>query len=515
MDLLRSFVLLSVVGGNFATTPCVPRTYEFSSFVCVCNSTYCDEYDPVEVLASGTVLVETSDLESQRFVRTQANVYKAKEQDNAGIIINVDPSVERQTIFGFGGAFTDAAGINIASLSEESQGLLINSYYDVNGLDYNIGRVNLGGCDFSDRPYTYADTPGENSPLEFFNLTVDDLVYKIPYVKQAQSLREEPIKMFASPWSAPAWMKSNNALNGQGYLLPEFYQAWADYFVRFLDEYKANGVEFWGLTAQNEPEDGLVPGFSFNCMGWNASTQREWIVENLGPSLENNGYGDVKLMILDDQRPLVPKWAREVFEDPRALDYVDGIAVHWYIDEFVPLPNALDIAHEEFPDKFILYTEACTGDRPWDLVKVQLGSWERAERYLHNILEDLNHWVVGWTDWNLALDLEGGPNWANNFVDAPIIVDRDRDEFLKNPMYFALGHISRFIPAESVIVGSSVDEEDGGLSYVAAKRPDGGIAVVVLNRSSNIVPLSINVLSNQERLDIDLEPRSFKSFVFW
>ena len=118
--------------------------------------------------------------------------------------------------------------------------------------------------------------------------------------------------MYASPWTAPPWMKSNNDYKGQGYLLPEYYQAWADYFVKFLDAYKAEGIEFWGLTAQNEPWDGLVPNFTFNAMGWNATTQREWIVENLGPSLETAGYGDINLMILDDQRPMVPKWARDV-----------------------------------------------------------------------------------------------------------------------------------------------------------------------------------------------------------
>ena len=111
-------------------------------------------------------------------------------------------------------------------------------------------------------------------------------------------------------------------------------------------------------------------------------------------------------MILDDQRPLVPKWAREVFSDERALKYVKGIGIHWYADEIFVVPFALDQAHEEFPDKFLLYTEACTVDRPWDVVKVMLGDWDRGERYIHNIIEDLNHWVVGWTDWNLALDLQ-------------------------------------------------------------------------------------------------------------
>ena len=288
------------------------------------------------------------------------------------------------------------------------------------------------------------------------------------------------MKLFASPWSAPAWMKSNNHLNGQGYLLPEYYQAWANYFVKFLKEYEARDIKFWGLTAQNEPWDGNVPNFTFNAMGWNSSTQREWIVNNLGPSLENEGYSDIKLMILDDQRPLAPKWARDVFADERAMKYVSGVGVHWYMDDVIPVPFALDQVHEEFPDKFILYTEACNGDKPWDTEKVMLGDWDRGEKYILNIIEDLNHWVVGWTDWNLALDLEGGPNWAGNFVDAPIIVDPDQGLFYKQPMYYALGHISRFLIPGSVRI--KLQKSYDLIEAVAFKRPDDMIAIVILNR---------------------------------
>ena len=303
---------------------------------------------------------------------------------------------------------------------------------------------------------------------------------KIPLIKTAKTLRPTPLKLFASPWSAPAWMKSNNHLNGQGYLLPEYYQAWANYFVKFLNAYKDNDITFWGLTAQNEPWDGIVPNFTFNAMGWNSSTQREWIVNNLGPALEDNGYSDIQLMILDDQRPLAPKWARDVLADDKAMKYVSGIGIHWYMDDVIPVPFALDQTHEEFPNKFLFYTEACNGDKPWDTEKVMLGDWHRGEKYIHNIIEDLNHWVTGWTDWNLVLDLQGGPNWAGNFVDAPIIVEPEAGVFYKQPMYYALGHISRFLIPRSIRIGMTKDYDS--IEAVAFKRPDELIAVIILNR---------------------------------
>ena len=111
-------------------------------------------------------------------------------------------------------------------------------------------------------------------------------ILQIPFIKLAQSVHgNKPIKLYASPWTAPAWMKSNGELTGQGYLLPEYYSTWANYFIKFLDHYKEHEVEFWGLTAQNEPWNGLVPNFPFNAMGWNASMQREWIINHLGPRL--------------------------------------------------------------------------------------------------------------------------------------------------------------------------------------------------------------------------------------
>ena len=128
----------------------------------------------------------------------------------------------------------------------------------------------------------------------------------------------------------------------------------------------------------------------------------------MGPTLEVEGYSYLKLMILDDQRPLIPKWPREIFEygHGKGSQYVSGVGVHWYVDD-LGLAFALDQFHEEFPDKFILYTEACNIPTQWNPNQVALGDWNRGEKYFSVIIENLNHWAVGWTDWNIALDLQG------------------------------------------------------------------------------------------------------------
>lgn len=452
-----------------------------SSFVCVCNATYCDTVLPPTLPPEGEYVLYSSGRDEGRFVKTQGSFSGRVEGSPRSVEFFLDTMTTYQTIQGWGGAFTDSAAFNILSLSPDAQDNLLRSYYSPEGLEYNLGRINMGGCDFSWRTYTYVDTPNDTA-LDTFALEPEDLEYKIPVVKRAQAMSMRPINLFASPWTAPPWMKTNNDYIGYGQLRPEMYQPWADYFVRFLDEYKAQGINFWGLTTQNEPLDGYVPNFSFNCMGWTAEEQRLWVGSNLGPALRDAAYDHLKLMIMDDQRINLPNWAVTVLSDPEAAQYVSGIALHWYMDQYYP-PGVLTETHDLFPDYFILGTEACDGDGPLEQ-EVMPGSWERLEHYAHDILVDVNHWVTGWVDWNLALDMQGGPNWANNFVDSPILVDQDKDEFYKNPMYYAMGHFAKFIPEGSVRV-SLTSPDPGDIEASAFTRADGAITIVLLNRSDS------------------------------
>ncbi len=248
-------------------------------------------------------------------------------------------------------------------------------------------------------------------------------------------------------------MKTNNNYKGNGTLKGDvgglYYQTWAHYYLKFLQSYQKYNITFWALTTQNEPTDGFLFRFSFNCMGFTPESQAAFVVENLGPTLKNGGFKDIKIMILDDQRLFLESWPERVFAySNKTYDYIDGIAVHWYLDSFVS-PKILDTTNDLFPDKFIFGTEACAGAGPLK-PNVLIADFDRAQSYAKYILQDLNHWVTGWTDWNLALNTMGGPNWANNFVDSPIIVNKTSDEFYKQPMYFAMGHFSKFIDEGSV-----------------------------------------------------------------
>ncbi|CAG2059122.1 unnamed protein product, partial [Timema podura] len=169
-----------------------------------------------------------------------------------------------------------------------------------------------------------------------------------------------------------------------------------------------------------------------------------------------------------------------IFQNETANKVTSGVAIHWYLD-ILSSANHLDTAHEAFPDKFLLYTEACITHISTQ-VPVYLGSWSRGERYMSSIIEVTNHWVVGWVDWNLVLDLDGGPNWANNTVDAPIIVNATADEFYKQPMFYALAHFSKFVPPGSVHIGLETENNSNFIENVAFVTEDGLKVIILQNK---------------------------------
>ncbi|XP_025078036.1 glucosylceramidase-like [Pomacea canaliculata] len=280
------------------------------------------------------------------------------------LVLEIVRNSTRQTINGFGGAFTDAAGINIASLPLAAQENLLQSYYSTEGIQYTIGRIPMASCDFSTHPYSYDDTDGDLQ-LSQFTLAPEDIKYKIPYIQRALTLSQgKAALVFGSPWSAPAWMKTNKNMTGNGTLMVSqvvHTTILANYFVRFVQEYAKHNISLWGLTAQNEPTDGKIYKFPFQAMGWTPETQRDFIKLDLGPALHANGFQDIKLMILDDDRLFLPEWGPGVLSDPEAKKYISGVAVHWYLDTVIPL-NVLDFTHDKFPDTFLFATEACCYD---------------------------------------------------------------------------------------------------------------------------------------------------------
>uniref|UniRef100_A0A1I7YYR4 Glucosylceramidase n=1 Tax=Steinernema glaseri TaxID=37863 RepID=A0A1I7YYR4_9BILA len=421
-------------------------------------------------------------------------------------------------MIGFGAAFTDSAGFNLNTLTPDAQKLLLESYFSDKGLEYSTGRVPIASCDFSLKEYSYLDTPNDFE-LNTFSLTSEDFDYKIPFIKQAQKMAPDGLNLFASSWSAPGWMKTNGKMVGgaplKGELDGKYYTTWAQYLIRFLEEYRKSGINFWGMTVQNEPSSGLDPDYAWQTMYLSAEMERDFVKQILGPMLRNSSAGkDITLMCMDDQRFLLPTWADTVFADPDASQYIAGVAVHWYEDYITPSHNLL-WTHERHPDKFILATEACNGYLPLMHGPI-LGDWSRADAYAHDIIQDLNNYVAGWTDWNLCLDMEGGPNFAKNFVDAPILVNAEKGEFYKQPMFYIMGHFSKFIKPHSARIGLNIDPNAKLLEGVAVSTMKNQRVLVVNNRDSDVTyRLKIEDAANVGKfLYVDVEPHSIHSIIW-
>ncbi len=252
-------------------------------------------------------------------------------------------------------------------------------------------------------------------------------------------------------------------------------------------------------------------------MGFTPESQAIFITKNLGPLLKSNGFADIKIMILDDQRIFLPAWPERVLKfSPETTNNFDGIAVHWYLDAFVN-PKLLDMTHELMPEKWIFGSEACAGSILFQK-KVALGLFDRAEQYAHNIIQDLNHWVTGWTDWNLALSMNGGPNWANNFVDSPIIVNPEVDEFYKQPMFYAMGHFSKFVREGSVRVELTALESNQAseLDYIAFYTEEiRETVVVILNKHDVNVNVSLYDVDEKRFLNVVCESHSIRTIIWF
>lgn len=380
--------------------------------------------------------------------------------------IFVDPTHRFQTFLGIGGAITDASAETFYKLPQDKQQEILKAYYDANeGIGYTLARTNIHSCDFSSGSYTYVDD--NDTALKSFNIKHDEQ-FRIPLIKAAMAAAGGRFTLYASPWSPPAWMKTNNNMLKGGKLKPEYRQAWANYFVKFIKAYEQQGVPVWGITVQNEP---MATQTWESCI-YTDEEERDFVKLFLGPTLVKNGLRQKKLIVWDHNRDLMYQRASTMLNDPAAAKYVWGIGFHWYAyDNFENVKRV----KESFPDKHLLFTEGC--NYPFNLDNIY--QWQWGEQYGKSMINDFNNGAVGWTDWNILLDETGGPNHVKNFCFAPIHGDTRNGKLYYMNSYYYIGHFSKFIkPGAKRIISSSNRDQ---LQTTAFQNPDGTIAVVVLN----------------------------------
>jgi len=407
---------------------------------------------------------------------------KANQPLETEIAIFVNPNKQFQTFMGIGGAITDASAEVFSKLSPPKQEELLNAYFGDKGIDYKIIRTSIHSSDFGSGSFTYIEE-GDKA-LSTFNIE-HDRIYRLPMIKKALALIENDAVFYASPWSPPAFMKTNNHMLKGGKLLPEYYQAWADYYVKFIEAYEKEGIPVWGVTIQNEP---MAVQTWESCI-YTAEEERDFLKNYLGPTFEKNGLADKKIVVWDHNRDLISHRANTIFEDPEAAKYAWGIGFHWYETWTGGEPKFDNLKNikASFPSKNLLFTEGC--NEKFDAEKYQF--WPNAERYGNSIINDFNSGTVGWTDWNILLDETGGPNHVGNFCFAPIHADTKNDELIYTPTYYYLGHFSKFIQAKAKRISTTSSRSQ--LLSTSFLNPDGTITAIVMNKTDDVIDYKLFV----------------------
>jgi glucosylceramidase len=479
----------------------------------------------------------------------------------AGNVVTVDPEQKKQSLLGIGTSFTEASAFVLAHLDQDKRGEVMARVFSEQGANFPIARTHIGACDFCVHGrYSYADQPGDSS-LDAFDISVDldgfDSAFHpgindpsfdlLPMIQQALAIKqgqgEKTLRIMASAWTAPAWMKdiedwyrppvAENDFEGTGgRLKPEYESTFADYLVKYLESYRQQGVDIWAITPLNEP---LGNSGQWESMLFTPETQNAFIRQHLGPALANSDNGAVKLYIYDHSRDQLEEWADAIYGDSETAEYVAGAAVHWYESSYKVFEDVFDRVHDQYPQFDIIHSEGCIDDlgKPapegvLDPDRYQESGWfanddfwwndnatdwaytvtwpgvnaeehpiyTPVHRYARNIIVSLDHWVSGWIDWNIVLDKNGGPNHVGNFCGAPIMVDTDTGYVYYTPIYFVLAQFSRTIrPGDRMVETTlALDDDVSDQVYSCSSiSPAGVIATQFLNTCKQQIKVNYQI----------------------
>lgn len=398
-------------------------------------------------------------------------------RDVAAAIIDVNTSRVYQQMIGFGAAMTDASAYLMQNRMSAAQreALLQDLFGRGTGVGMSFVRVPMGASDFSRAHYSYDDVPVSQTDSALRHFSIDpDRAEKLPLMRRALSINPQ-LKVMASPWSAPAWMKTTNNLI-KGTLVPRFYGSFADYFVKFIRAYSAEGIPIYAISLQNEPnfEPDNYPG-----MKMEPAMRADVVGRHLGPAFARNG---IKTVILDwDHNWDLPQQPLDVLSDSVARRYVQGVAWHCYGGDV----SAQGAVHDRYPDKDTYFTECSGGE--WSPRFDENLKWTTANL----IIGATRNWARGVLMWNLALDENHGPHLGGcDNCRGVVTIDSKTGTYRREVDYYALGQASKFVKPGAHRVASSGG--DSTLVHVAFRNPDGVKVLLVLNSGAAARAFSVH-----------------------
>lgn len=405
-------------------------------------------------------------------------------------ILNIYPSVRYQEVNYFGGAITDSVCATLEKLPPDRQDEVINAYFGQDGIGYGAIRTHIDSCDFSTAQYCAADDMDSEFSLEH------DIGRNIRWIKRACSVAHENLPVIMAPWSPPAYMKTNGSRTGGGRLRPEYYDAWAKYLCRYIKGYMAEGINVTEISVQNEPN--AIQTWD-SCL-YTADEERTFISKYLYPAMCAEGLQNVKINIWDHNKERMFDRAIAVITDDTA-DMIGGVALHWYSGDHF---DAVRLVRERFPDKLITFTEGCIEYSRFD--QNQLAN---AQMYAHDMIGNFSAGMNNFIDWNICLDETGGPNYADNFCEAPVICDTRTGNITFKMSFKYIEHFSRYVKPGAKRVATTVYTDE--IEQVAFINKDGSIVSVLLNRGSKLLPVFIRTEGNI--VPLSLSPASISTVI--
>jgi glucosylceramidase len=421
--------------------------------------------------------------QSSLLEKTEIEINGTGEAEADATII-IDTSKSFQEIDGFGFSLTGGSAMHINKMSDLARKALLQELFGTgeNELGVSYLRISIGASDLDEAPFSYDDLEAgkTDEDLEKFSLA-NDTLYLIPVLKEILKISPD-IKILGSPWSPPVWMKDNKSTIG-GSLKKEYYPVYANYFVKYIEAMKNEGITIDAITIQNEP---LHPGNNPSLLML-AEEQKEFIKDHLGPVFEKNGIS-TKIIVYDHNADR-PDYPISILDDPEAAKYIDGSAFHLYGGEI----DALSKVHEAHPDKNIYFTEQWVG-APGDFSKEM--SWHTENL----IIGATRNWSKNVLEWNLAADENQEPYTDGGCDRCLGALTITGDKVTRNPAYYIIGQASKFVRPGSVRIASNEPEN---LPNVAFKTPKGKVVLILQNKSEEKKTIKVKVGEKELHLSLD------------
>lgn len=530
--LIEKVLLLLCIIATFSSAletsqPCALRAIN-DGHVCVCTEHYCDTLDVPEKMASHQYILTMTSKSGERFNYTigEFQVHDSMDAENVNqrdkiVGVRIDRNRVHQKIVGFGASFTGSVSYLLDKMSPNLRSHIYTGYYtNTTGSGFSLLRMPIGGVDFDLEPWQYNELPVNDTALTNITELHPYDKRRIALLKELMNVTKNPtIKIAAAAWSAPRWMKLEPRWDGQNgnQLRHEYYQAWADFHVKFLELMRQAGISIWSISSGNEPN--FSNHLPFISMNWNAADQATWITKYLGPTLRKSEFADIEMVTGDDNRNTMLDWLHAMNEaQSDVMDFVTTIGIHGYFDT-VSSADILDRLVQLY-NKNILYTEMCFGTTgPVSNTGAPLGSWAHADELINMLLENLMHQMSGYIDWNMVLDHTGGPNYMGNMLDAAMIVNANFTEIYRQPTFYAMAQFSRFVtPGAQRITHELNCAGDGNcieaLKTVSFRRTDDKIVVILYNNST-CEAINVRVTDDTKGEAIfQLQPKTLGTLLF-